>query len=101
MPFPTESLLLAKQGIISFSLKKVNSRAEFVLSHKVRLRVKLKALWQMSYWVQMAWMIPEKLKKRVSYARFLTGLCSMSGNVKQRRLNDFYLTLSAIVPCPL
>jgi len=30
----------------------------------------------------MDWRIPEKLKKRVSYARFLVTLRSMNGNVK-------------------
>lgn len=41
MPFPTESLQVAKQRIISFSLSKIKYRAECVLSLKVRLRVTL------------------------------------------------------------
>jgi hypothetical protein len=46
----------------------------------------------MSCRVQMDWMIPEMLKKRVSYARFLASLGSLSSNVKSRRVNELYFT---------
>jgi hypothetical protein len=35
-------------------------------------------------WIQMVWIIPEKLKKRVSHAHFLISLSLTRANVKQR-----------------
>jgi hypothetical protein len=49
-----------------------------------------------SYWVQIDWVIPVKLKKRVSYAQFYFTLTSCWGFVKERCYQQRFRTWKVI-----